>query len=183
VVVVFWVIVKGMSAKRLPSVETLRELFEYHEDGYLLRKQATRHGRGGRRQAGCRAGFFGPGYYQVGIGQSRHMLHRVIYALHYGSFDETKMIDHVDGDRTNNRIGNLRLVDMTQNLHNSKVWSTNTSGYTGVSWSTRESKWRAAIRVAGRSISLGQFNKKEDAIAARKAFETQYGLYPRNNVQ
>ena len=147
-------------------------MFQYHPEGYLLRK-------------GKRAGFLCKqknGYYQVGIGQHRYVVHRIIYAMHHGSIDGTKVIDHIDGDRGNNRIENLREVNMTDNLHNSKVWSTNTSGCTGVSWSTRENKWRAYINFGRRKISLGQFDRKEDAIAARKAIEASRGLYPRNGV-
>lgn len=74
------------------------------------------------------------------------------------------LVDHRDGDSTNNTIANLRLATPTQNQANRKVQTTNTSGVKGVSWCSRMSKWKAYIKRQ----HLGYFDNLEEA---KKAYE------------
>lgn len=99
------------------------------------------------------------------------------YTMHeaVNGFPPPKMvIDHVNGDKSDNRKGNLRFVTRSQNNLNIRLKSNNTSGKTGVLWKKNRSKWMAMIRLNGKNKSLGSFLLKEDAIEARIAGEKIY---------
>jgi hypothetical protein len=83
-------------------------------------------------------------------------------------------IDHINGDRLDNRICNLRVASHAENQRNSRRPTANTSGIKGVSWDKRESKWQANIRVNNKMINLGRFNNKEDAAAVYRAAALRY---------
>lgn len=88
--------------------------------------------------------------------------------------------DHENGNRLDNRGSNIRPATGLQNHWNLKTDKRNTSGWNGVSPGRRD-KWRARINVNGKSISLGEFSEKEQAIEARKAAELKhYGKFRRN---
>lgn len=99
-------------------------------------------------------------------------VHQIIWVMETGKFPT--MIDHVNGDRTDNRWENLRIATPHQNMCNSKIRSNNTSGHKGVSFCKVKKKWYAYIRAHGKSIALGRYHKLEDAIAARLAGEAKY---------
>jgi hypothetical protein len=82
--------------------------------------------------------------------------HRVVWALCKGEWPPHD-IDHVDGNRTNNRLGNLRAVTRAENHRNRRTSSTNTSGVMGVSWNKRSRKWRAYIDLGAGYTELGAF--------------------------
>lgn len=77
------------------------------------------------------------------------------------------MIDHVNGDPSDNRLCNLREATKSQNMMNVGKIKSNTSGVRGVGWSKISQKWRAYICVNKRNIHLGLFDDIEDAKAAR----------------
>jgi hypothetical protein len=84
-------------------------------------------------------------------------------------------IDHRNGDKLDNRKENLRHVTHTQNMRNRQKLSTrNTSGCTGVSRFSRDARWRAEIKVEGKTKHLGLFESLNDAIKARKVAEKRY---------
>ena len=91
-------------------------------------------------------------------------IHHAIFVLHHGYLP--KYIDHIDGNSLNNKIENLRSATQSQNMANSRMKNTNTSGYKGVTFRKDTKKWQAAIMVNGKHISLGSFSKKEDAAKA-----------------
>lgn len=103
--------------------------------------------------------------------------HQVAWALHYGEWPMNP-IDHINGDRADNRIANLRCVSYTDNARNQRIPKNNTSGVMGVRFYTPLGRWLATIGVGGRKIHLGYFDNKESAIAARKEAETRYGFHP-----
>ena len=78
--------------------------------------------------AGC---LTAKGYIQISLGDRRYLSHRLVWLYHYGVFPE-EQIDHIDGDRSNNRLENLREVPCSVNLRNQKMRPKNTSGTTGV---------------------------------------------------
>lgn len=75
-------------------------------------------------------------------------------------------IDHIDCNRLNNSKTNLRMATRQQNVANSGLRKTNTSGYKGVSWYKRYNKWLAQIYYNGHRVNLGYFNNKVDAAKA-----------------
>jgi len=127
-------------------------LFKYCE-GELIREITT----GSTGKKGSIAGFkTSKGYKQVGIAGKQHYIHRLIFLYHYGYLP--KYIDHIDGDKLNNKIENLRECTNGQNCQNSTLRKDNTSGIKGVNWNNRTNKWRAVIYNKGKSISLGEFS-------------------------
>ncbi len=87
-------------------------------------------------------------------------MHRLLLGLHKGDMRQS---DHRNGNTLDNRRENLRIADSFQNAWNHRVQSSNTSGYKGVSFCARTSKWRAQIQVRGTKKYLGSFPEKEEA--------------------
>lgn len=121
--------------------------------------------------------------YRVGrIFNTMMRAHRVIWAIIHGEWP-TDDIDHINGDRSDNRISNLRAVVRRTNCRNVSLRSNNTSGCVGVSWSKSKNRWAAQIGVEGRVIPLGRFKIYEDAVTARKAAERRFGFHPNHGRQ
>ena len=85
-----------------------------------------------------------------------------------------KLCDHIDRNPLNNRKNNLRQATVEENARNHSKSKRNTSGFIGISWDKRISKWNASIRVDKKHKNLGDFNDKEDAIKVRLEAETKY---------
>lgn len=96
-------------------------------------------------------------------------LHRLIL-----SQTNINYIDHINRDRTDNRLENLRSVSSTENGMNKGIRSDNTSGKVGVHWDKTRLKWCAMIGYNHKRINLGSFNNFEDAVKAREEAEKQY---------
>lgn len=121
------------------------------------------------------------GYLQVNLGKvgggRPHLVHRLIFLYMTGEMPE-KDVDHINGDRLDNRWCNLRLVDRQTNLRNMGVRSDNSSGYPGVSFAKDRNKWHAYIGSSiGERITLGHFGTREEAVAARKGAEMLLGYH------
>jgi len=153
------------------------ELLRYDPDsGYLFWRAIPRRGiRGGNR-----AGGISHGYITVGIGGRRYPTHRIIWLMHYGRFPE--QIDHIDHDRSNNKLENLRSVTNAENQRNRTISRKNTSGITGVYWHKLAAKWVAQIAFKGKVIYLGIFTDIGDAIKARKMAEKKYQYHPNHGM-
>lgn len=140
-------------------IEELRNTFDYHPDGYLIRKK---NGKPCGKHANHPTG-----YIHVRVGKSMLRVHRIIYAIVYGKLPNGE-IDHINGNRADNRIENLREVSSSENSHNFKKYKNNSSGYQGVSWYAQYQKWVAKITIDNRRIHLGYFENLEEAVEARK---------------
>jgi hypothetical protein len=101
--------------------------------------------------------------------------HRVAFAHFYGHWPTDK-VDHINQNRSDNRIENLRDVSPQENSQNQKLSKRNTSGVTGVTWHNQRKKWMAQITVSLKTHTLGIYEKKADAIAARKDAERRFGF-------
>lgn len=86
----------------------------------------------------------------------------------------TERMDHINRNGLDNCKNNLRPATHKQSAENRGMFKNNTSGYKGVCWYKRYLKWYAYIRHNDEQIYLGYFNKKEDAVKARKAAEKKY---------
>lgn len=87
---------------------------------------------------------------------------------------DNMVIDHKNHNLLDNRKSNLRIVTNSQNQMNKAIVQNNTSGATGVVWLKDTQQWRAEIRINMKTIYLGFFTNKDDAIAARKLAEEKY---------
>jgi hypothetical protein len=102
--------------------------------------------------------------------------HRLAWFYTYGKIPADQ-IDHIDGDGLNNRINNLRDVTSRQNSRNARLIWNSKSGTMGVSFCNEKGMWRARINTNSGRKHLGRFIDIEDAIAARKAAEIEYGYH------
>lgn len=126
--------------------ELLNDLFEY-KDGELIRKVSS---RGPNSRVGDSAGTLRPdGRVHVHVEGKNYLRSRLIWILHHGAIPEGLEIDHIDRDRANDRIENLRVATRSQNLHNRKG--------KGYYWNKRDGYWEAQIHHQGKKINLGYF--------------------------
>ncbi len=173
-------------ARPLPPVEYLRTCLTYDpESGVLTWKRRPReHYKSGRswryaqRFTGKVAGGSDcKGYQCIRIDENVYKAHRIAWAMHYGE-EPTQAIDHRNGNKGDNSISNLREVTHVENSRKQSLKSSNSSGINGVSWRKDSKNWKAYIFVAGRLLSLGSFNTKEEAARARKSADVKYGYSP-----
>jgi len=134
--------------------------------------------RGGSASKGSIAGALTQGYRNIMVDKRTFQAHRLAWLYVYGKFPE-KDLDHINLKRDDNRISNLREVNDSENKQNQRKYSTNTSGYKGVWKSKSSKKWKAAICVNYKTISLGSFEKIEDAA---KAYEDAAKKFHRFNL-
>jgi hypothetical protein len=139
----------------------LQALFTYDDIAGVLRYATDRGGMKTGDPAGYTDAY---GYRRVYISGKNYAEHRLIWEFVYG-LPPTKQLDHIDGDKQNNRISNLREVTPTENSQNRRqARIDSTSGVIGVG--LHQGKWRARIRVDKKRIELGSFDSLEDASAA-----------------
>lgn len=132
----------------------------------------------GTRNAGKSAGSLHKvlGYIEITHKSTRYYAHRLAWFMCYGSCPE--FIDHINGNRADNRIDNLRSVVKQENHYNMKCYSTSRTQVTGVIFHKQSSKWRASITVDKKTIELGHFDDFVDAVMARKTAEQHHGYHP-----
>ena len=186
-----------MATKPIPTPEQLRQLVRYEADTgklfWLPRDVSWFTDRWNTAQSSCRTwntknagreafSTSRRGYLCGPVLNTVIPAHRAAWAIYYGSWP-VKNIDHINGDRSDNRIYNLRDVDQSVNLKNSRMSTRNTSGVPGVYWCKTSNNWRAQIKVDGKVNYLGSFKMIEDARVARKQAEARMGFHPNHGRQ
>lgn len=147
-------------ANEIP-IERLHEVFVLSDAGELLWRKT----KPGRAVAGKKAGSICNGYVCVMVDKVPLKAHRVVFAMTRGRWPEN-FIDHIDGDKANNRPDNLRDVSHQVNTQNiSKPGRTNKSGFLGVSLHSRIGRWQAQIWKDGKVKCLGYYQTPEEAHA------------------
>jgi len=144
--------------------EDISALFIYNEGALFWKISSGKVKKGDK--AGCVRG--NRGYESVGIDGKRYGTHQLVWILFNGLYEKSLQIDHIDGNKLNNRIENLRLATQAQNTYNIPKRSNTSSAYKGVSWSSQQQKWTAAIWQNKTKIFLGLF---ENELDAAKAYE------------
>ena len=150
------------------SYERAAELLEYDPETGILSWRKSRPGV----VAGSVAGTLADGYLQVQIDRIFYRAHRVCWLLHTGSWPSL-LLDHINGQRSDNRWDNLREVSYQQNAFNRRACKNSKSGLIGVS-PTKCGRWQADIGHNGKIHHLGQFECVADAVAARCSAEKHY---------
>lgn len=121
------------------------------------------------------------GYKAIGISSKKNLCHRLAFLYMEGSIPE--QVDHIDGNRENNKWENLRAVDNFINSRNQKLRSTNTSGHNGVYWSKSKSKWYVRVGLNGKNLHGGYFENKEDAIEARLKLDLKLNYHQLHGIK
>lgn len=168
-----------MSKKDLPSPEYLRQRLRYEpETGLLYWRENTNFSmRWNSKYPGRVAGLVNPrGYRRVCIDYKVYNAHRIIWAMCHNEWPDGE-IDHINGDKEDNRIHNLRVVNRVVNSRNLSIASNNTSGATGVSWHKQRKKWTVRIKANGHYHYLGLFSDFDEAVKARKKAESSLGFH------
>lgn len=160
--------------------ERLKEVARYCPDTGIFTWKVT---HSNNAKVGSECGYLNTlGYRAMVIHGERHLAHRLSWLYMAGSFPANN-IDHINQKRNDNRWENLRDVTQRENIRNSTLRSDNTSGFTGVCWNKRKSKWAAQIQVDGKNKNLGLFSDINDAIAARKAANIKHGFHENHGKQ
>lgn len=144
-------------------VQKLRESLSYDPTTGIL----TRLKNFGQWRAGSIAGTLNEyGYIQIYFLGKIYKAHRLAWAIQFGYFPLNDL-DHIDGNRSNNKLENLREATRSENLQNTKPRINNTSGFKGVTQSSRNPNiWTAHINHSGKKWHLGSFSNPEDAYKA-----------------
>ncbi|HGM4943633.1 TPA: HNH endonuclease signature motif containing protein [Serratia marcescens] len=168
--------------------EFARKIFDY-EGGNLIWKERLRsdfssdaaHKIWNRKFPGKVAGYKSTdGYRHVRVDRENYICHRIIWVYHFGEIPEGMQIDHINHHRDDNRIRNLRLVTIRENQMNTKPRKNTTSGHIGVC--KFEWGWVARIHHKGKSVHLGMFKDKADAIKARREAEEKFGFHQNHGL-
>ena len=142
--------------------EYLNKIFEYNKETGVLIWKVT---RSSKVKCGMIAGSLNPhngGYIQVIFNKRAYYAHKIIWEMIYG--ERPKYLDHIDGNRANNRLNNLRSVNASQNACNSRVSKRNTTGYKGVHWNKQRNKWTVFVRKNRKLHYGGAYINLIDAI-------------------
>jgi hypothetical protein len=125
----------------------------------------------------------GNSYLRVCVNRKHYFFHRVAWMLAHGEIPDGCVIDHIDGDGTNNRLSNLRVVPHVINSRNQKRSKNCKSGVMGVTWAPVKNKWLARISSGKHRKFLGLFDQFEDAVAARKRAERELGYHINHGIR
>lgn len=162
----------------LPSQDELQRQLDYNSTNGELRWKIKRTGG---TDAGDLAGYISnQGYRVIKIGGRLRMAHRIAWAISYGDTPEDLQIDHINGNKSDNRLENLMLCSGAENCSNRAANSRNKSGYKGVYWWKARQTWRADIKSNGKHYYLGTFETPELAhMAYCKAAAELHGDFAR----
>ena len=149
------------------EIAELKTLYEYR-DGELWYLRTW-----GKTIAGAAVKYISRGgYKRINHNKKTYLVHRIIFLLVNGEWPDT--VDHIDGNKLNNHISNLRAATITQNNCNRAINKNSSSGIKGVCWHKGAKKWRVQIRVDGIKKALGLFSSIEEAKSCIEKARQQY---------
>jgi len=158
-------------AKPILSQDYLKQIFDYL-DGNLYWKNHRYKALNGKKAGTLST----TGYWNINIANNQYKAHRLIFMIHHGYLPE--QLDHIDGNKLNNKIENLRPASVVQNTYNRKANKNSATKVKNVSWSKKSKRW--IVQVNGKHI--GQYLDFELAIlVAQEARDKYHGEYARHN--
>lgn len=151
--------------KQIPMdyIRDLRDYISYNPETGIFRWIKARK----KVTVGNEAGYFSGSYREIRFREWRIMSHRLAWMLTHGPIPDELQVDHINGDRLDNRISNLRLVTHLGNCENKhQAMSNSKSGLLGVSWCKQYKAWVAVIKYDGKKHIVGRFDDPHEAHAA-----------------
>lgn len=109
------------------------------------------------------------GYFKIRFLGKEYLAHRLAWLSIYGDFPEG-ILDHIDQDKLNNSINNLREVSISENGHNTKIYSTNKSGYKNIFWDKTLNKYSVKLCKNNIKYNIGTYHTLEGAKLALDTF-------------
>lgn len=144
----------------------LRELLHYDPETGIFTRLATPGYRGNYRAGTASACVSTTGYVVIRVDGRLYVAHRLAWLYVHGELPPED-VDHIDANRTNNKLSNLRLATRSQNMQNQrKPRKDNTSGFLGVTFDSKNKRWRAQLQIDGKNKGLGRYATPEAAHAA-----------------
>ena len=168
--------------KKIPIPEDVGDFLAYDPESESGLVWKVKRGYAGCNKGDSAGSVNGTGTYNLTLRKRKYLNHRVIWYLFHGELDPDKEIDHLDGNRKNNNINNLRLVYRTLNARNHKMLCLNTSGVTGVKLTDAgkgHTYWSAFWRDINGKDTTKHFSiaKLGDSLAKQLAIECrQFGV-------
>lgn len=154
-------------AKTDLTAQRLRELLSYDPETGIFRRRVVAANNSIPAGSVCGCLDRTTGYLKIAVAGQGRLAHRLAWLYVHGEWPN--IIDHKNGDRSDNRIANLRNVSHQENVEARRLRATNSSGYLGVIFDHAHPtamKYRASIMFQARRIPLGRFRTAEEASAA-----------------
>ena len=166
---------KKQKGLKMVTKELLHELFEYRNGALFWKKVHKFQPYLLGKEAGC----MDKSYKRINLNNKLYGLHQIIFLYHYGYIPTN--VDHIDGNKLNNFIENLREATHSQNQHNKKASKTNTSGFKNVTWCKTKNQWKVHLMVNKKMNNIGYFEDIELAdLAAIEAREKYHGNFAKH---
>jgi hypothetical protein len=160
----------------LPTQARLQELFYYDAATGVFTRRVS---RGTAKEGAVAGSVHCTGYVYIRVDGVDYKAHRLAWVYHYGT-QPADLLDHINRNKADNRIDNLREATHAQNQQNKKTYANNLSGIKGVSWYPLRRKWRVRIQHNKQSILVGFFDALDEAAQARKLAEKQLHTHANN---
>lgn len=158
------------------SVSELKNVIHYDPSTGIVDRHIRKYLRTDRKiPFGSITNTFGKSYIRLQLFGRLYMAHRIIWFYVHGVWP--KYIDHIDGNGMNNKLCNLREVDIQENLKNKRIYTKNTTGVSGVVYLEKTNNYKVDIVINKQKIYLGRHASIFEAACAKKSAENKYGFH------